>query len=469
MKKILSVIAILISIILSGFLISLNIIPSKYLILIIGMLVLVNVFEIFLLHRKNIVFKIFGLLLLIIVSICSGVGVYYLNNTNKLFASLTEVREENIYYVVALKDSSYGKLIDLNKKNIGTMKNDSTNYKKALKDIEKTIKISNKDYDNMFTMFTDLLSNDLNSVLINSNNYDIVCENNDEIKKNTKVIEKVSIEVIKEKEREYKNSKGTFNVLISGIDTKGDINKVSRSDVNIILTVNPNTHEILLTNIPRDMEVRLHNTTGLTDKLTHAGIYGVDMTRTTLEDFLETDIQYYVRVNFDSVVKIVDAIGGVDVQNDVTFSAGGRRFYAGTIHLNGKDALTYSRDRHHQKSGDWARGQHQMLVINAIINKITHSTELLTSYSELVDTIGSFVQTNYPDTEIKKQVKNQLNSMPSWKMYNSAVAGSGYDYQQTYSIPGMKLYVTHPQEESRAFSSRAINGMLKGKSYEEIK
>lgn len=345
MKKILSVISILISIILIGFLITLNIIPFKYLILIIGTLVLVNILEIFLLHRKNIILKIFGVLLLIIVTICSGVDVYYLNNTNKLFGSLTEVTEENIYYVVVHKDSSYNKLVNLDNKNIGTMKNNSTNYGKALKDIEKTIKITNKDYDNMFTMFTDLLSNHSNSVLINSNNYDIVCENNDNIKDNTKVIEKVSIEVIKEKEKEYKNSKGTFNVLISGIDTNGDINKVSRSDVNIILTVNPNTHEILLTNIPRDMEVQLHNTTGLTDKLTHAGIYGVDMTRTTLEDFLETDIQYYVRVNFDSVVKIVDAIGGVDVQNDVTFSAGGRTFPAGTIHLNGKDALTYSRAR----------------------------------------------------------------------------------------------------------------------------
>lgn len=468
MKKILSIITAVISIILCGFLISLNMIPIKYLCLIIGLLVLVNILGIFLIHRKNIILKILGILLLIIVTVCSVIGIYYLNNTNKLFDSLTEVTEENIYYVVVHKDSSSDKLEDLNDKNIGTMKNDSANYIKALESITKTIQITNKDYDNTFTMFIDLLTNDLDSVLINSNNYDIACENNENIKNNTKVIEKISIEVIKEKEREYKNSQGTFNVVISGIDTNGDINKVSRSDVNIILTVNPNTHEILLTNIPRDMEVQLHNTTGLTDKLTHAGIYGIDMTRTTLEDFLETDIAYYVRVNFDSVVKIIDAIGGIDVQNDVTFSTGGRTFAAGTIHLNGKDALTYSRDRLHQETGDWGRGLHQMLVINAVIEKITHSTELLTSYSEIVNTIGSFIQTNFPDTEIKKLVKEQLDSMPSWKIYNNAVGGSGYDYQETYSMPGMKLYVTHQHEESRVRASQLINGMLNGKNYEEI-
>lgn len=468
MKKITSIISVLLSIIIMVSLFILNMIPDKYLLLIGGVLLIINIISIFLVHRKNIILRIFGYLFLLIICIGSVVGIYYVGNTTKLFNNLNEVKEKSIYYIVVNKNSNYKGLKDLNDKNIGTIKSDSTNYKKALKDIEKTIKISNKDYNNMLTMFNDVLDNKIDSLLISSNNYDIACENNDNIKNNTKIIYEVSIEVIKEKEKEYKNSKGTMNILISGIDTNGDINNVSRSDVNIIITVNPNTHEVLLTNIPRDMEVQLHNTTGKTDKLTHAGIYGVDMTRKTLEDFLETDIEYYVRVNFDSVVEIVDKIGGVDIYNDTSFSTGKYYFKEGEIHLNGAQALAYSRDRYHQSSGDWSRGIHQMEVIKGIINKISHSTDLLTNYGDIVESLSRFVQTNIPDTTMKKYVKNQLNDMPSWNTYTYAVAGNGYSYQETYSMPGMSLYVTHKDETSRVYASKLINGMLNGKTKESI-
>ena len=468
MKKITSIISVLLSIIIMVSLFILNMIPDKYLLLIGGVLLIINIISIFLVHRKNIILRIFGYLFLLIICIGSVVGIYYVGNTTKLFNNLNEVKEKSIYYIVVNKNSNYKGLKDLNDKNIGTIKSDSTNYKKALKDIEKTIKISNKDYNNMLTMFNDVLDNKIDSLLISSNNYDIACENNDNIKNNTKIIYEVSIEVIKEKEKEYKNSKGTMNILISGIDTNGDINNVSRSDVNIIITVNPNTHEVLLTNIPRDMEVQLHNTTGKTDKLTHAGIYGVDMTRKTLEDFLETDIEYYVRVNFDSVVEIVDKIGGVDIYNDTSFSTGKYYFKEGEIHLNGAQALAYSRDRYHQSSGDWSRGIHQMEVIKGIINKVSHSTDLLTNYGDIVESLSRFVQTNIPDTTMKKYVKNQLNDMPSWNTYTYAVSGSGYSYQETYSMPGMNLYVTHKDETSRVYASKLINGMLNGKTKESI-
>lgn len=468
MKKITSIISVLLSIIIIILLFLLNIIPDKYLLLIGGVLIIINLISIFLVYRKNILLKVFGYLFLIIICIGSIVGIYYVGNTTKLFNNLSEVKEKNIYYIVVNKNSNYKELKELNDKKIGTIKSDSTNYKKALKDIEKTIKISNKDYNNMLTMFNDVLDNKIDSLLISSNNYDIACENNDNIKNNTKIIYEVSIEVIKEKEKDYKNSKGTMNILISGIDTNGDINNVSRSDVNIIITVNPNTHEVLLTNIPRDMEVKLHNTTGTTDKLTHAGIYGVDMTRKTLEDFLETDIEYYVRVNFDSVVEIVDKIGGVDIYNDKSFSTGKYYFKEGNIHLTGDQALVYSRDRYHQSSGDWSRGMHQMEVIKGIINKLSHSTDLLTNYGDIVESLSRFVQTNIPDTTIKKYVKNQLNDMPSWNTYTYAVSGSGYSYQETYSMPGMSLYVTHKDETSRVYASKLINGMLNGKTKESI-
>ena len=469
MKKIFSLIGLVASILLITFIITLNILPIKYLLIVIVLLLFINLIGFLFITRKNIICTIVGILIIICLCIGSGIGIYYINTTNKLFSSLTEVKEKSLYYVVVKKDSEYNHLLDLKNKIIGTMVSDTENYNKALNEIEKTIKVTHKDYDNSFTMFTGLFDNSLDGILINSNNYEIICENNETIKNDTRILDEISIDVIKQKEREYKNSKGTFNILISGIDTNGNINKVSRSDVNIIMTVNPNTHEILLTNIPRDMEVKLHGTEGLTDKLTHAGIYGVDMTKATLEDFLETDIKYYVRVNFDSLVKIIDTIGGVDIDNDVTFSNGGYTFNKGRIHLNGKQALAYSRDRYHQVSGDWNRGQHQMIVIQGIVDKITHSTELLTNYSSLVDQLSSVVQTNVKDSLIRNYVKKQLNDMSSWNVYNYAVSGTGFDYQETYSAPGIKLYVTHPEEASRKYSSKLINGIMNGKEYNSIK
>ena len=237
MKKIMSIISILLSIILIVLLVLLNIIPNKYLFMIIGSLFISNLISILLIFRKNKFLKVIGYLFISIVIIGSLIGIYYTGNTTKLFNSIREVKEKNIYYVVVNKDSEYDKLENLKDKKIGTIKSDSTNYKKALKDIEKTIKISNKDYESTLTLFNDVIDNKIDSILISSNNYEIACESNENIKNNTKVIYQVSIEVIKEKEKEYNNSKGTMNILISGIDTNGDINNVSRSDVNIIVTL----------------------------------------------------------------------------------------------------------------------------------------------------------------------------------------------------------------------------------------
>ena len=235
MKKIMSAISIILSIILIVLLVLLNIIPNKYLLIIIGGLFISNLISILLIFRKNKFLKVIGYLFISIVIIGSLIGIYYTGNTTKLFNSIREVKEKNIYYVVVNKDSEYDKLENLKDKKIGTIKSDSTNYKKALKDIEKTIKISNKDYESTLTLFNDVIDNKIDSILISSNNYEIACESNENIKNNTKVIYQVSIEVIKEKEKEYNNSKGTMNILISGIDTNGDINKENQLLLRISL------------------------------------------------------------------------------------------------------------------------------------------------------------------------------------------------------------------------------------------
>ena len=337
--------------------------------------------------------------------------------------------------------------------------NQSDNYKKVLNEVEKNIKIKDKKYNNINEIVRDLLDNKIDSLLINSSNKEILDENIATFKNNTRVIDEISIDVIKQKE-EYKNKYGPFNILISGIDTYGSINRVSRSDVNIVVTVNPNTHKILLTSIQRDMYVQLHGTTGTKDKLTHAGIYGINMSRQTIEDFLDIDIPYYVRVNFDSVIKLVDTIGGVDIYNDVAFRGYSRYFEQGYVHLNGEQALEYARERKKMPNGDWTRGEHQKVIITAIINKIANSKELLTNYGDILNNSKDLIQTNIPTDVIKKFVKDQIDSMSPWNITSTFVGGAGSDYRETYSIPGMNLYITYPDENSVKNVSKQIKDLL---------
>ena len=404
-----------------------------------------------------------GKLILIIISVLSCIGIYYTNVTDSFFNSIGEVKETQIYYVIVKKNSKYNELKDLNNKSMAIFENQSKNYQKVLKEVEKNIKVKDKKYNSISIIVKELLDNKVDSILINSNNKELLDENITNFNENTKIIAKFSIDMIKQKEKEEKEYKENepFNILISGIDTNGNINKVSRSDVNIIMSVNPRTHEILLTSIQRDMYVQLHGTNGIKDKLTHAGIYGIDMSRQTIEDFLNIDIPYYIRVNFDSVIKLVDTIGGIDIYNDVAFKGGTRYFEQGNIHLNGKQALEYARERKKMPNGDWTRGEHQKVIITAIINKVSSSKELLNNYVDILNNSKDIIQTNIPTDIIKKYVKKQIENMSTWKITSLTVKGDHSDNLETYSMPGVKLYVTIPDEASRKEVESQLDEFMK--------
>ena len=458
-NNIIRIIALIIHLIFIIYLIKLNVLPTLYLAIIIAVILILDIISWFLISKGKIKL-IIGYIILLIISIISGIGIYYTNITDSFLSSIQEVNEKQLYYVVVNKDSKYNELKDLDNKSMAIFENQSDNYKKVLNEVEKNIKIKDKKYNNINEIVRDLLDNKIDSLLINSSNKEILDENIATFKNNTRVIDEISIDVIKQNEEEYKNKYGPFNILISGIDTDGPINRVSRSDVNIIMTVNPNTRDILLTSVQRDMEVHLHGIYGITDKLTHAGTYGVDMSRQTLEDFLDTEIPYYIRVNFDSVVKLVDTIGGVDIYNDVAFRGGTRYFSKGNIHLNGEEALEYSRERKKMPSGDWTRGEHQKTIITAIINKVSSNKDLLTNYADILNNSKDIIQTNIPTEVIKKYVRDQIEDMNSWHIDSTYVKGDGAVYQETYSAPGMKLYVMKPNEESRKEVSKQINNLL---------
>ena len=446
-----------------------GLIPVKYLVILSVLVVVLGVFfTIFSFKVKRLVLSIILLVFMLLFGTLSFIGIYYVWTTNSFFDTIEEVKEKKIYYVVVKKDSKYKELDDLEDKTMAIFERQSNNYKKVLEEVRDSITIHDKEYTNMNTIVKDLLNGDVDSLLINSTNKEILDENMDSFQSNTRVIAELSIDVIQKKEQEEEEKYGPMNILISGIDTNGHIDSVSRSDVNIVVTINPYTHEVLLTNIPRDMCVQLHGTTGLKDKLTHAGIYGIDMSINTIEDFLEIDIPYYIRVNFDSVIKLVDTIDGVDVNNDVAFQGRTRYFEKGMIHLNGKEALEYARERKKMPNGDNTRGEHQERIIEAIITKISSSKELLKDYGNILDDLKDLFQTNIPTDTIKKYVRDQIDTMSKWSVHREAVTGTAAStYMETYSMPGMRLYVTIPDEESRKDASNRINELLEKVSNEK--
>ena len=438
---ILNIIAIIFLLVVSISITKLNILPGKYyypLIVLVLIMMVLFILSIFKNNKKGLL--ITSIITSIVISIISSLGLIYLNSTNNL----------------------------LDNKKIAIMENGSTNYQKALKEVNKKIDVNTVKYKNVNVLANDLITEKVDSILLNSNSKRILDDILKDFKNNTRIIEKISIDVKQKKENVIVSNTEPFNILISGIDTDGDINSVSRSDVNIVMTVNPKNHEVLLTNIQRDMQVQLHGTTGIKDKLTHAGIYGIDMSRQTIEDFLDTKISYYIRVNFDSLVKVVDTIGGVDIDNDVAFKGYTRNFEVGKLHLNGKEALEYARERKKMPSGDYTRGLHQEKIIEAIINKVTTSKKILNSYSKFTSVLDEFIQTNIPSSTIKSYVREQIDTMPSWTVISRAVDSSGSALVETYSMPGMNLYVAFPDENSVKTASTIINGMLENKKYDTI-
>ena len=263
-----------------------------------------------------------------------------------------------------------------------------------------------------------------------------------------------------------------FNVYISGIDLYGKISQTSRSDVNIIATVNPLTKKILLTTTPRDYYVPLYGekgksvSGGVPDKLTHAGIYGVDCSINTLEKLYDIDIDYYVRVNFTSLKKIVDILGGVEVYSDFDFisdwgpnGAGTHyKFKKGLNKVNGKKALAFCRERHHFENGDFQRGRDHQHMIEAILNKVL-SPAILQDFSSLLKETKKMFQTSMSTKKIVSLCNMQLSDMATWKISYANAGGTG-DNRTTYSIQSTKLWVCIPDYASVNKITKRINKIM---------
>ena len=450
------------------FIISTNMIPLKFLIGIFVVLLLFDVGLFFLLFKKkkkkNIIGYIIGGILVIILFAL----FYYLNITLGFFKGFgsNKYKEEN-YLVLVLQDSNFQKLTDLT--NIGYTSNELSNINEALTKLNEEVSIENKEYENNVLLFDSLINKEIDSVLIEESSMSLIYEQNEDYEGKFRTLYTINIKTEIEITKETDVTNQTFSVYISGIDSYGSIATVSRSDVNIVATINPKTKQILLISAPRDYYVQLRGTTGYKDKLTHAGLYGVETSVGTLEDLLDTDINYYFRVNFSSLEKIVDALDGVDVYSKYSFTSskatGGTYYFSeGYNHMNGKQALSFSRERKALPGGDRARGINQQAVIDGIIRKAT-SPAIITGYSKILKSLTGTFQTNMSDSDIQKLIKMQLNDMASWNITSYNLDGTDAS-EHTYSYPTQELYVMKPLEETVTEAQNLIDKVIAGELLE---
>ncbi|MCI8349386.1 MAG: hypothetical protein HFE74_08155 [Firmicutes bacterium] len=438
-----------------GLLIWLNVVPAKYLYPIIGILIVISLFIAPVMFSRNgkpgrrKVAMIIASLLIVVF----GVGIYYLNTTLDFFNSITSIggaRED--FYLIVNASSSYEEAKDIEGKTVGVHTDTESTYSEAKKELKKEVDIEYEYVNEMPVLIDSLVSGERPAIFISAASYESMRGQNSLIEEKVKIIYKISIRVESRNTTDHVNvTKEPFNIFVSGIDTEGSIDTVSRSDVNMIITVNPKTKRILMTSIPRDSYVKLASK-GASDKLTHSGIYGVNETVATVEDFMGIDINYYVKVNYSTVIKLVDAIGGIDINSPFGFYTHGMKakyyFQEGYNHLDGSQALAYSRERYSFSEGDIQRNKNQQLILSAIIEKATSSSTILSEYTSILNAIKDNIETDMEKKSMTSLIKMQINDMSSWTIERQSITGeNGNEY--CYAL-GMNAAVVIADEVSIA-------------------
>ena len=459
--KYLSIFLLIVSVLVLVLVYFINVLPLEYFIVLVILVLITDLFAIMLLLSKGRIRNVIGILLTIILLILMIFGITYELNTLDFLKQFgfNSYKTEN-YNVIVLDSSEYDELEDLNDLSIAHLDLDThKGLQNAVADIKKEIKFTSLVGEDISDLTEMLESDETSAIILESAQLSIIEEENKEFYDSIRIIWSTDVEIEIAKIGESVDvTKDSFNILISGIDTYGSITKVSRSDVNILVTVNPSTHSILLTSIPRDYYVLLPEFNEY-DKLTHAGIYGIETSVSAVENLLDTTINYYIKVNFTSLIDIVDAIGGITVESNYDFTTqDGYHFTKGTNKLNGKEALSFARERAAFADGDRIRGQNQELILASLINKAM-SASIITNYVDLLNALDDKFVTNITDEEITDFIKKQISEMPSWNINAISLDGSNaYDY--TYSYKSQKLYVMKPYEESVLNAKEQINNTL---------
>ena len=391
--------------------------------------------------------NIAGVILSVFVNLIFGIGIIYLAKADAVLRDVGGATYKTDNMVVVVKnDDPAEKLEDAKNYRFGYQTTlDQDNNTLMVEDIEAKVgrEIKLIETETIIDEAEALLAGRIEAAIYNEAYGSVIEEAVEGYSDQVRVLYQYGIET--EIEIDETDIEKSFNIYISGIDVAGSITKNSRSDVNIIMTVNPSTKKILLTTTPRDYYVQIPGISGeARDKLTHAGIYGVDRSMATLENIYDIDISYFARVNFTSLIMIVDALGGVNVESEYAFEAGGYSFEKGMNHLNGEQALVFARERHSFQDGDNQRGKNQEAILKAILERIMFP-DILFQANDILNNVADCVETNMTRDEMAKFINMQLSERAAWEIETTAATGSG-DKQACFSSGSQLLYVMWPDE-----------------------
>ena len=468
-KRSINIALLTIYVLLGGFLLFLifrhNILAFRYLnVITAAVVILVALASLLLIiYRKAEKFTIFFLTLAILVSSVSFFALQQFVGFTSHINSTSNYSEYSMS-VVVLKDSEVHNVTQLDSVT-GPTDTDNENIQKLIADIKtsQSKELTVEQSTSYLTAYKSLVSGEAKAIVLNSVFENIIeSEYPDYASKIRKIYTK---NITKEVAAPKVSKNKSFNVYVSGIDTYGPISSVSRSDVNILMTVNQDSKKILLTTTPRDSYVPIADGgNNQKDKLTHAGIYGVDSSIHTLENLYGVDINYYVRLNFTTFLKLIDLLGGVDVYNDQEFTAhtNGKFYPVGNVHLDSEQALGFVRERYSLADGDRDRGRNQQKVIVAIIQKLT-STEALKNYSDILQGLQDSLQTNMPIETMMDLVNTQLESGGSYKVNSQDLKGTGRMGLPSYAMPDSNLYMMEIDDSSLAAAKSAIQDVMEGR------
>lgn len=462
--------------------IRLNVLPSKFLFpLTIGVVVLDAIFVLLLVYfNKNLVSKIICVVLTLLVCAASCFGGYYISKTHSVLSNITTVSKhaKNTMSVIVKESSDIQNKSQLNGLSVGSLRLNEQGSKKALKELSKDgIVLNQTEYDSLSALLEAFYNGQVDSIIINESSRSQILdmEAYSNFDSNTRVVYQTSYKV-KNNDSATSVSDITskpFNVLISGSDTRGGFDENGRSDVIMVATVNPKSHTILLTSIPRDFYVTTACDEGdgcmqgALDKITHTGIHGTNTTKRTVEKLLGIEINYTFKVGFDTVTELVDVLGGVDVYVEPGYATTTSSFsvHEGLNHLNGQQALAYARERYSYEEGDRQRTKNQQQVLMGIVREATKPS-VITNYAAIMDTMANTFSTTMSNDEITTLIKYQLNNNPTWNMEQYMVDGTG-DTLMCAEL-GDAAYVMIPDQSTVKLAKDKISAVLAGKSSAEV-
>ena len=484
---ILVLLQLIMSVVFCGFLLISNYLTMDWM-LIVALILLILVLLNLIFQRWRVTGMI-GKLLAVVLCAVLGYGCYILFNTNAALDKITadadgykEVNQMNIYVLNEDEAMTVEDAASYTFGILGSMDRENTDY--TVSELESSIgkSLTLKEYEDMTSLADGLYAKEVGAVIINEA-YASVLEDTEGYED---FHDKVRTLISVKHQTSTKPAESTisakdivtkpFILYLSGCDQSGKITTRGRSDVNILAVVNPKTKQILLLSTPRDYYVELSIAKGqMKDKLTHAGIYGIDVSMDTLGNLYDVDVDLYFKVNFTGFKEVIDALGGIEVDSDVAFTAGTNAssqsagntysFTKGINKLDGDAALAFARERHAFASGDNQRGKNQMKVIAGVVKKM-QSTALLTNYAQIMDSVSESFETNMSTSQIQALVKMQLADMSGWDIVSQAVTGTG-DSTKVYSSPKLNHYVMIPDEESVAEAKAMIKKVQDGESLSE--